>query len=492
MAGGAAKKCEKKAARVSAAERKELEAFISCTLREEEECAMLEEECREEECDMLPPSGSSTDDGSPPPSSGSSCPCPPDDSDDDYCNDLEACREEEEAAWAPESPESSDCSESSDSEQVYFKKAAPSSRLRCSEEVDRSESLRCMVMKSKAKRASAPAAKPPPKKVGAGLQLARVSVGGEVGRAGPEHDPPEGAKRKAGVAVRATWLHYGVAADGKIDAERVQRFAKQIAFRRRELGLEHGSLVSGIGSWGGPENCPIKLFGFRLTDAADAVQGSSLQVIRGVSQIATPSSLPLACKALDKVVPGVQSAAKAATTAAVALQKMCGGMGVGREHIAALYLYTMETAFYRSLNAAMRDTDRSKAEPYFGYLRLLFDALELLGPQTQRKPATLFRGVGLDLSKEHGVGADVYWWGASSCTPNKSVAQGFLGCSGKRTMFTVKPLTAVPIKQFSAFQGEEEWLLRPGTRLRVESMQTRKGGLTEVTLCELPPPRGVE
>eukprot|EP00756_Hemistasia_phaeocysticola_P018245 Hpha_TRINITY_DN15583_c3_g11::TRINITY_DN15583_c3_g11_i1::g.104025::m.104025 len=325
----------------------------------------------------------------------------------------------------------------------------------------------------------------------AGLQLARVSMGECVGRAGPEYNAPEGAKRKAGVAVRATWLHYGVAADGKIDAERVRRFAKQIAFRRRELGLAHGSLVTGLGTWGGPENCPIKLFGFRLTDATDAVQGANLGLIRGVSQIATPTSITDACKPLNKVVPGVSSAAKAAASAAKALHKMCKGKLKGTpDHIAALYLYTMETAFYRSLNAAMRNPDRSNAQPYFGYLRLLFEALENVMVAT--RPKTLFRGVGLDLSKEHSVGTEVYWWGASSCTPKKSVAQGFLGCSGNRTMFTVKPLSAVPIKEFSAFRGEEEWLLRPGTRLRVEGMTKLKGGMTEVTLCELPPPRGVE
>eukprot|EP00756_Hemistasia_phaeocysticola_P022755 Hpha_TRINITY_DN15851_c4_g2::TRINITY_DN15851_c4_g2_i1::g.191495::m.191495 len=325
----------------------------------------------------------------------------------------------------------------------------------------------------------------------AGLQLARVSMGTAVGRPGPEYNVPADAKRLGGVPVRATWLHFGVAADGKIDAERVRRFAKQIAFRRRELGLPHGSLVSGIGIWGGPESCPIKLFGFRLTDATNAVRGRQLDHILGVSQIVVPTSLREACKPLDGVVSVLTRAVRAASTAAKALLAMAKGKFTGTpEHIAALFLYTMDTPFYPSLNAVMRSPDRSKAMPYFGYLRLMFQALDSIAGVS--RPKELYRGVALDLSSDHNVGSMVYWWGASSCTPTKAVAEGFLGSSGARTMFTVKPLSAVPIMEFSAFRGEEEWLLRPGTRLKVDQKIEKGDGLTEVVLSELPPPRGVQ
>merc|ERR1712072_1137065 len=99
-------------------------------------------------------------------------------------------------------------------------------------------------------------------------------------------------------------MHYGLAADGQISAERTRRFARQADFRRRDLGLPHGSLVSGLGSWGGPENAPIKLFGFRLMDAVDGRR--ALQVIDGVSTMPMPSDLSAACKALKGVVPSIQ------------------------------------------------------------------------------------------------------------------------------------------------------------------------------------------
>jgi hypothetical protein len=165
------------------------------------------------------------------------------------------------------------------------------------------------------------------------------------------------------------------------------------------------------------------------------------------------------------------------------------------EQVAALYLYTMSHSFYRQLNAAMRDPERSNAHAFFGYLRLLFAGLDVLGKASQarnvQKPCELWRGVHLDLQQDHPPGSEVTWWGASSCTPKISVAQGFLGSSGPRTLFTVKHLSAVPIKQYSAFRGEEEWLLAPGTRLRVEKVEQKGGGLSQITLVELPPPRDI-
>lgn len=132
--------------------------------------------------------------------------------------------------------------------------------------------------------------------------------------------------------------------------------------------MPHGSLVSGIGSWGGPENAPIKLFGFRLMDAMDGRQG--LRIIDGVSKVVMHGSLRAACQSLSGVVPGVLGAADRAEQAMKAL--MTKRSTAKLEVLAALYLYTMEHAFYRQLNAAMRDEDRSRAVPFFGYLRLLF------------------------------------------------------------------------------------------------------------------------
>lgn len=330
-----------------------------------------------------------------------------------------------------------------------------------------------------------------------GLLLAVVERGAELGPAADHQKVPVSARRKPGVSVRITYMNYGLAADGHISAERTRRFARQADFRRRELGLPHGSLVSGLGSWGGPENAPIKLFGFRLTDAVDGRR--ALEVIEGVSKLIMPGSLRAACKSLQGVVPGMADAAARAERAAQGLvgrtSMKVRGTTPTLEQVAALYLYTMSHSFYRQLNAAMRDPDRSKAHPFFSYLRLLFAGLDVLCNSAQaqivQKPRELWRGVNLDLEQDHPPGSEVTWWGASSCTPKLSVAQGFLGSFGARTLFTVQHYSAVPIKQFSAFRGEEEWLLAPGTRLRVENVKRKSGGLLAITLVELPPPRDI-
>lgn len=149
--------------------------------------------------------------------------------------------------------------------------------------------------------------------------------------------------------------------------------------------------------------------------------------------------------------------------------------------IAALYLYTCESVFYRKINAVLRSPDRSQVVPYLPYLRLLFSAVSKLPAHTQ----PLWRGVSLDLRAQYPVGRTVTWWGVSSCTPELSVARAFLGGRGRRTLFEVTPHRAVGIRNFSAFTGEEEFILSPGTQLKVTGVEAERGGLCTVRLTEL-------
>ncbi|MFE2283819.1 macro domain-containing protein [Streptomyces sp. NPDC059443] len=149
--------------------------------------------------------------------------------------------------------------------------------------------------------------------------------------------------------------------------------------------------------------------------------------------------------------------------------------------IAALYLYTCESAFYREINAVLRSPDRSRVTPYLPYLRLLFSAVSALPAHTQ----PLWRGVSLDLRAQYPVGRTVTWWGVSSCTSELKVARSFLGSRGKRTLFEVTPAQAVGIRSFSAFTGEEEYILTPGTQLKVTDVKSERGGLCTVRLTEV-------
>ncbi|MGW4891978.1 ADP-ribosyltransferase domain-containing protein [Kitasatospora sp. NPDC004240] len=156
-------------------------------------------------------------------------------------------------------------------------------------------------------------------------------------------------------------------------------------------------------------------------------------------------------------------------------------VGLSADAIAALYLYTCESAFYREINAVLRSPDRDRLVPYLPYLRLLFSAVSGLPARTE----PLWRGVPLDLRGQYPLGRTVTWWGVSSCTSEVGVARSFLGSRGKRTLFEVRPLRATGIRDFSAFTGEEEFLLLPGTQLAVTDVRTERGGLCTVTLTEL-------
>ncbi|MFB8007088.1 ADP-ribosyltransferase domain-containing protein [Nocardia sp. NPDC056000] len=148
--------------------------------------------------------------------------------------------------------------------------------------------------------------------------------------------------------------------------------------------------------------------------------------------------------------------------------------------IAALHLYTCESAFYREINRVLRTPDRAQLIPYLPYLRLLFAAVSALPTRTE----PLWRGVSLDLRAQYPLNRTVTWWGVSSCTSESSVARAFLGSRGKRTLFEVRPARAVSIRDFSAFTEEEEFILLPGTQLEVTGVQAQRGGLCIVQLTE--------
>jgi uracil DNA glycosylase len=151
---------------------------------------------------------------------------------------------------------------------------------------------------------------------------------------------------------------------------------------------------------------------------------------------------------------------------------------------AAVRLYTAGQGFYAALNRALRERDRGQVEPFLPYLRLLLEALDRL-PASAR---TLWRGVRLDLRARYREGAEVVWWGVSSCSTRAEVARGFLGARG--TLFEVEARTAVSIRQLSDFAAEDECVLAPGTVLRVRRVRT-EGALHRIALEELDAPRRV-
>ena len=156
-----------------------------------------------------------------------------------------------------------------------------------------------------------------------------------------------------------------------------------------------------------------------------------------------------------------------------------------KELYGAVLLYT-SNCIYRELNKALRDMDRRAVKSrYFSYLRLLFESFNFLKGVTKSKPTELWRGVGVDLSKDYKVGQTITWWGVSSCTSDEDVARNFAGgCAGDSTLLTIRTTSGVDISEISFYQDEKETLLAPGTQLKV--LKCKKGKeFTEITLEEV-------
>mmetsp|Transcript_11395 Transcript_11395/g.15772 ORF Transcript_11395/g.15772 Transcript_11395/m.15772 type:complete len:571 (+) Transcript_11395:1-1713(+) len=139
---------------------------------------------------------------------------------------------------------------------------------------------------------------------------------------------------------------------------------------------------------------------------------------------------------------------------------------------AAVHLYTQECGFYRKLNEKLRDPLRKGLKVYFPYLKLLTNALGKLPKFTKK----LYRGVKADLAKDYPVGKQVVWWGVSSCTSDIKIAKEFIGNSGSRTLFCIQPISAVSIQRFSAFKGEDEYVIPPGRFFKVQDIRKQSTG----------------
>jgi len=153
---------------------------------------------------------------------------------------------------------------------------------------------------------------------------------------------------------------------------------------------------------------------------------------------------------------------------------------MSKELYGALMLYT-SNAIYSELNTLLRSENRNMLEKYMNYLRMFLEALIRLPKQN----VTLWRGISIDLSTQYKVGDTVTWWGVSSCTSAKHVAEGFMhSCGGNCSFLTIDSKTATDISEISFYSSEKESLLAPGTQLLVKSIK-KDNKITHVHLEEV-------
>lgn len=208
----------------------------------------------------------------------------------------------------------------------------------------------------------------------------------------------------------------------------------------------------------------------------DKNKAKPLTPISGVLTTALPKTLKDALPTSDQ---GCVSSAVAKGAQHEKWQTGNPSTRMNKELYAAICLYT--GSFYSGINATLRDANRDKILPYFKYLKMLFEACERL----KFHHKTLWRGIGVDLSSQYKVGNTVTWWSISSVTSAKSVAEGFMhSWSGPCTFCTIEAKTAVDISCISFIPSEKEYLLLPGTQLKVKAAEM-KGKVFHVTLEEV-------
>ena len=153
------------------------------------------------------------------------------------------------------------------------------------------------------------------------------------------------------------------------------------------------------------------------------------------------------------------------------------------DQAAAIHLYTQESPVYRELNAALRSRNRNNISAFIPFLKLLLSAVYCLPLHSTH----MYRGVKADLSSQYKEGQEFVWWSFTSCTTKVGVLSNtmFLGSTGDRTRFTIDTFSAVDIGHYSAIPAEEERLIMPGTRFRVESVLDLGNGLREIQLVEV-------
>jgi hypothetical protein len=158
------------------------------------------------------------------------------------------------------------------------------------------------------------------------------------------------------------------------------------------------------------------------------------------------------------------------------------------DEIAAIHLYTQQCDVYPKLNEGLRDRDREVIKPFLPYLRLLLQGLRKLPSCDHNK--VVFRGVKKNLTDSISKNDQFVWWALSSTSSDLQTMSNpmFCGIQGERTIFNIQVQHARNIAPFSAFASEEEIVMLPGARLKVQSLVNMGAGLVMVHLMETAEP----
>lgn len=234
------------------------------------------------------------------------------------------------------------------------------------------------------------------------------------------------------------------------------------------------------------ENSQVFIQDVEADEPTTSSKETKLSPLLGYSQ---EPLLPLAeaCEPLVPIVHEIQS------YAAVALVMTANepADNLTRDESAAIRLYTMQwrtgyRSLYLSLNRTLKSCDRDALKPWFKYLKLLLTALAKIPCCA---PQAVWRGVRSNISHELPKNSDVLWWTFSSCTTKLDILTNnlYLGQDGARTLLNIEILNGRNIAAHSCFKDENEILMLPGTKMKVQAHLTQQSGLHIIHLKQIIP-----
>ncbi|CAF1006920.1 unnamed protein product [Adineta steineri] len=185
-------------------------------------------------------------------------------------------------------------------------------------------------------------------------------------------------------------------------------------------------------------------------------------------------------EAVEKLIPFVPDILVYATTA----KNRCNQRSnlLTQDESAAIYLYSMASPFFSSLNEALRSENRHALKPWFPYLKLFMTALNKF-PSVK---AHVWRSVYGDIGSVFVKNKIEIWWSIISTSMDLKIVQPFLNERG--TLLAIETMHGKDISQFSARPDEKEVILMPGTRVRAKTETTDfKNCLSIVHLKEVTP-----
>ncbi|UJR32704.1 hypothetical protein I4U23_020163 [Adineta vaga] len=132
---------------------------------------------------------------------------------------------------------------------------------------------------------------------------------------------------------------------------------------------------------------------------------------------------------------------------------------------AALYLYTSEwgpQSLNYLLNHAITSNDFQTIEPWFGFLKLLNNALEKL-PSVKIQ---IWRAIRIDVFAQLRRNEIITWWNISSCSFSNDFIRSLL--NNHLVLCSIQVLNGKSVRDFTPNTNEDEVLLTAGTRLLVK------------------------